>query len=642
MTDRRAAKPKPKARADAKVQRPQSGLGGWMLGGLLLGAGVIWAGQLFAESHAPTTVSHGYNNYGDLKYPADMAHLAYVNPDAPKGGEISIWAQGTFDNMNPFATKEGNPGSLSSIPYERLMVGTADEVGSQYCFLCTTIEYPEDKSWLIVHLREDVRFADGVPMTAEDVVFTHNLFIEQGTASYATIVGDMIPKVEALDEYTVKFTFSPEYSPNDTISQAGATLVMPKHWYEATGARLDESRFEIPPGTGPYMLDSYKVNEEIVYRRNPDYWGINQPLSIGRENFDLIRVEYFADTTAAFEAFKAGAFTFRQENSSLTWATGYEFPALDAGWVVREELPDGSLPNATGFVFNMTLPKFQDIRVRQAIALMYNFTWTNDTLQYGLFQQRESFWHGSDLAATGLPEGLELERLQSVADLIDPAILTEPVTMPHTSGADQIDRGNLRAALRLMEEAGWTPGADGLLQKDGQTFDLEFLSVSPSFDRIIIPYVDNLKRLGLNATYNRVDPAQYTERTNTFNFDLIFDGYTVGLEEGESLGQRFGSSGVGDVFNPASYSNPAVDALIPLVANSTTREEMAAGVRAIDRIMRRDLFVVPAWYLGKYWTAYYDMYEHPETLPPYDLGYLDFWWYNAEKGEALKAAGAFQ
>ncbi len=605
-------------------------------------AGALWASGLRAESHETIIESHGFSTFGELAYPADFPHMAYVNPDAPKGGEISIWAQGTFDNMNPYATKEGNPGVLSSIGYERILQGTADEVGSAYCFLCTTMEYPESIDWVIFNLRPEITFADGTPMTANDVVFSHNLLIEQGTESFASVVGAMIPNVEALDDHTVKFYFGEGFSRNDVIGQAGSTPVFSQAWYEATGARLDESRFDISPGTGPYMLDSYDQGRRIVYTRNPNYWGNDISFNIGRNNFDTIRVEYFADTTAAFEAFKAGEFTFRQENSSLNWATAYDFPALDNGWVVREELPDGSLPTATGFVFNLTREKLQDIRVRQALALMYNFTWTNDSLQYGLFQQRESFWEGSDMEAVGVPEGLELEFLQRVADQIDPAILTEDVTMPHSSGADQLDRGNLRQALALMEAAGYTAGADGMLQKDGQPLVIEFLSVSPSFDRIITPYIDNLTKLGVTATYNRVDPAQYTERTNTFDFDMIFDGYRVGLEEGEGLAQRFGSSGVGDVFNPASYSSPAVDTLITIVTEAKSRDEMAAAVRAIDRIMRRDLFVVPVWYLGKYWTAYYDMYEHPETLPPYDLGTLDFWWFNEDKAEALRAAGALR
>jgi microcin C transport system substrate-binding protein len=286
--------------------------------------------------------------------------------------------------------------------------------------------------------------------------------------------------------------------------------------------------------------------------------------------------------------------------------------------------------------------KFADPRVRQAIALMYNFTWTNETLQYGLFAQRESFWQNSALAATGVPQGRELEILESVADLIDPSILTDEVTMPHTSGSSQLDRGNLRRALALMEEAGWTSGENGMLVKDGQTFDLEILGYSPTFDRIILPYVDNLQRLGVNASWNRVDPAQYTERTRNFDFDMHYSFYRVGELEGDGLVQKFGSDGLGDVFNRAHYSDPAVDAIIEIVRAADTYDEMAAGVRAMDRIMRRDLFIIPAWYLNTYWLAYYDVYEHPEELPRLGLGVASVWWMNQEKYDVLRAEGAFR
>jgi microcin C transport system substrate-binding protein len=391
------------------------------------------------------------------------------------------------------------------------------------------------------------------------------------------------------------------------------------------------------------MLDSYKINERIVYKRNPDYWGADLPINVGRNNFDVIRVEYFADTDAAMEGFKAGVYTFRQENSSLSWATRYDFPAVEKGWVKLETPDNGNLPPSYGFVFNLRKPQFQDIRVRQAIGLMFNFSWTNETLQYGLFRQRDSFWQGSELEAKGVPEGRELEILESVKDKIDPAILTEPVTMPHQSdGSRQLDRGNLRKASRLLDEAGWEVGADGLRRKDGKTLDLEFMSQSPTFDRIVNPYIENLKQLGVNARYNRIDGSQYTARERDFDWDMIYDGYVNGLEEGTGLTQRFGSEGLGDLFNPAGYASEAVDEIAKVIVDAKTRDEMAAGVRAVDRIMRRAYFMVPSWYLGNYWLAYYDMFEHPAELPPYALGNLDFWWFDAQKAEALVAAGALR
>lgn len=614
----------------------------WLFGAAIVGAGALWAGSALSESHETIITTHGYSTFGDLLYPADYPHLNYVNPDAPKGGEISISAQGTFNSMNPYSL-DGNAGALSTVGYETLLSGTADEVSAEYCLLCTSLEYPESEDWVIFHMNPAARFSDGTPVTAHDVVFSHYLLLEQGVPSYASVVAELIPTVEALDDYTVKFTFGVGVPRKNLINQAGGTPVWSRAWYESTGARLDESRMEISPGSGPYVLDSFDAGRQIIYRRNPDYWGADLPIMQGRANFDTIRVEYFADSTAAFEAFKAGEYTFRQESSSIQWATGYDFPALDSGWVVKSTLPSGSLPGATGPVFNLLRERFQDVRVRQAIALMYNFTWTNESLQFSLFSQRESFWQGSDLQAVGVPEGRELELLQTVADQIDPAILTETVTVPHTSSPDQIDRANLRLAIDLMEAAGWVPGDDGLLRNAaGETFPLEFMMDNPSFERILVPYVDNLRTLGIDAQFNLIDPAQYTVRERDFDFDMIFKGYTNGLEEGIGIGQRFGTDGLGDVFNPASYTSPAVDILIEAVIAAETQEEMAAAVRAIDRIMRREVFVIPVWYNPNFWVAHYDMFEHPAELPPYALGQLDFWWFNADKAAELAAAGAFQ
>lgn len=593
-----------------------------------------------------TVVTTWFSDWGSAKYSDPFDHLDYVNPDAPKGGKISIGTVGTFDSMNPFATGTGTPAALSSSMYERLMASTSDEyAAASYCLVCETIEYPESQDWVIFNLRKDVTFSDGSPMTAEDAVFTHYKFIEEGTPSWRAGVSAMIEKVEALDPHTIKFTFMPDIPRNGLIGQAGTTLVMQKKWFDDTGARLDEKRNETSPGTGPYMLTGFSAGEWVEYTRNPNYWAKDLPLKKGRENFDTIRVEYFGDTIGAFEAFKTGEITFRQESSSLQWATGYDFPALDEGWVVKDTLPKGAMPPAYGMLFNLRKEKLQDRNVRQALGLMYNFSWTNDTLQYGLFSQRESFWNAGDLAAVGVPTGKELEYLEGIKDLIPAEILTDPVTKPHTSGARSLDRKNLRKALGLMQEAGYTPGDDGKLRNAaGETLDIEFLQYSPNFDRIIVPYVENLQALGVNAVYNRVDPSQYQARTQSFDYDMIYSGYVNGFEEGSSFSQKYGSEEVGDVFNPAGYASPAIDALAQEILKAETYDDMTAAVRAADRIMRYDYFIVPAWFGSEYWVAHYDMYEHPpaERFPPLALGYMDFWWYNADKAEALRAAGAIK
>ena len=634
----------PKVQAHAQTQdRAAHRLTCWVAGSLVSVAALLAATNLRAQDAAEVIVSHGFNEYDALKYAADFAQLDYVNPDAPKGGEISVSADGSFDSMNPFATLSGTPGSLSSIMYERIMDTTDDEVGSYYCLLCTTLEYPVDQSWVIFNLRDDVTFSDGTPMTAEDVVFTHQIMREQATPSFRAGISQLVTEWEALDDYTVKFTFNPESPSRGRVSQMANAIVMSKAWFDETGARLDESRLETAPGTGPYVIGNVDPGRQIIYRRNADYWGQDHPLMVGRANFDTIRVEYFADSSAAFEAFKAGEFTFRRENSSINWATSYDFPAIRSGAVVQDTLEDGTPPAATGFVFNLRREKFQDRNVRLALGLMFNFEWTNENLQYGLFRQRTSFWETDRLRADGLPAGRELEMLETVRGQLPEAIFTDEPFMPHTSGDRPLDRNNLRQALDLMETAGFTPSPDGQLRDaNGRTLDVEFLSNSQTLDRIITPYIENLQRLGVNARYNRVDPSQYQARTQSNDFDMLLGGYSTGLQEGTGLTQRYGCEDRDDVFNPAGFCSAAVDALAEYVINASDYDEMSAAVAAIDRVMRHEYFMVPTWYLGQNWVAYFDMFEYPENLPEFGLGHLDYWWFNQDKYDALIAAGALR
>jgi microcin C transport system substrate-binding protein len=599
-----------------------------------------------AEAGGEVVESHAFSSFQgtEPKYGPDFEHLDYVNPDAPKGGEISIFATGTFDSFNPY-TVLGRPGALADTPYETIMEYTADDVSGPYCRLCTALRTNANQDFVEFDLHPDAVFADGEPVTAEDVVFTVNLFLEQGLPSFSEAVAFRITSVEALDDKTVRFEFNPDVPRKALVTQAGGFPVFPKHWFDETGARLDESRLEIPPGSGPYQLASYDVNRRIVYEKNPDWWGADLPINRGRFNFDRIRIEYFGDSTAALEGFKAGAYTFREEVDPLQWATAYDFPGVERGHVVVEELTDGNIPAAAGFVMNLGRERLRDPRVREALTLMYNFAWTNASLQYGLFEQRASFWQDSDLAATGVPEGRELELLQEVEDLIDPAILTEPAVMPHESGERQLDRGNLRRATALLTEAGWEQGTDGVFMRDGEPLSVELIvsSAQSHLERIFTPYIDNLQSLGVDASIERVDPAQFTNRRRDRDFDMIYAGYSNGPVEGTGIRQRYGSEDAEvSVFNPAGYSSEAVDALIQHVMDATTMEDMAAAVRAVDRIIRAERFVVPMHYKPTHWVAYYDMFRRPEELPPYALGQLDFWWYDEEAAAELRAAGALR
>lgn len=606
-------------------------------------AALVLVLSTLAAAAQETTTSHAFSYFGTPKYADGFAHLDYVNPDAPKGGEIAIWTMGTFDSFNPYSRK-GVAGALASINIERIMTETADEIGASYCLICETLEYPEDQSWVIFTLRPEAKFADGTPVTAEDVAFTYDLFMEQGLPSFREGVARIIAGIEVLDERRVKFTFIDGSPKRDRISQAGSSPVMSKAWFEQNGARLDESRLEMSMGTGAYMLDRYDINERIVYRRNPDYWANDLPIMRGRNNFDTIRVEYFADSDAAFEAFKAGAYTFRIENSSKQWATGYDFDAVKNGYVIKAELPDGSQASGQAFVFNLRRDKFQDVRVRDAIGRMFNFEWSNETLFYGLYERITGFATNSYNEATGVPSPEELAVLEPIADLLPEGVLTDEVYTPPVSGNRQLDRGQLREASALLDAAGWEVGDDGIRRNaKGETLTVEFLEYSAAFDRVVQPFVANLKALGIDATLNRVDSAQYVERTRSMDFDIITDHLAFGYEPGSGLAQKFGSEDANNsVFNTPGLADPAVDALIDVIRNAQTREEMVPAVRALDRVMRAMRITVPQWYKNVHTVAYFNMFEHPETMPPYDLGYLDFWWFDADKHAALKAAGALR
>lgn len=617
---------------------------------LTLGAGVsLMAATLVLSplwAQEAVTESYGYSNFGVLKHGPDIANLPYVNPDAPKGGEISVWSQGNFDSFNQYA-REGVPAALNTIGTERLMMNADDDPYGAYCLLCTSLEYPDDKSWVIFNLRDDVTFQDGRPMTAEDVAFSHRLFLEQGIIEYRRLVERYFDGVEVLGPYRIKFSFTDEAAVRDRIGLAGFTPVFSKAWFEETGARLDESTKQPFMATGAYVLDSFDQNRRVIYARNPDYWGYDHPLNKGRYNFDRIRVEYFADATAALEGFKSGAYTFRVEGSSRDWATGYDFPNLNKGYVTKTEIPDGNVGQRLSWVFNLDKPKWQDKRVRQAIGLMFNFAWSNETLFFDLYKQPTSFWPGTDLAATGTPTPEEVALLQPFVDegLVDPAVLTDEVSVPvqHDSDKNQPNRRILREASKLLDEAGWITGDDGIRRKDGETLEVVIIQFSPLYDRIVTPYVNNLKALGVDARLERMDTAQYVERRRAGDFDLTNQGFQMGFEPSGGLLQWFGSATADDSSrNLARLRNEAVDRLIKVVMDADTLDELTTSVHALDRLLRSLNYEIPLWYNDATWVAYYNQYSHPDPLPPLALGQFDFWWYDAEGAASLRADGVLR
>ena len=612
-----------------------------LLAALALLPGLALA-QDAAKPASGNIIATGISTFGQPELPADFKHLRYVNPDAPKGGEISEWASGGFDSYNPY-THRGRAAGLSNVMLEPLMEGTADEQGASYCLLCETIEYPESRDWVIFHLRPEAKFSDGTPLTAHDVLFSFELLRDKGLSSYRTVIAKMVAKAEVLDDHTIKFYFQPGYPRRDLIQSVGGQIVFSREDFRKNNRDIEQSSNKPFLGSGPYVFDSADMGRSVSYRRNPDYWGRDLPINVGRHNFDKIRIEYFGDYDSAFEAFKAGVYTFRNEASSIHWATRYDFPAAKSGAVRKEALPDGSIASGQGWAINLRRPKFQDIRVREALGLMFNFEWSNDTLFYGLYDRVNSPWQNSELMAEGKPTEAELALLKPLAKDLPPEVLTDDAVLQPEGGKTQLDRGNMRKAAKLLDEAGWKPGADGMRRNaKGEVLSVEFLNDSATFDRVINPYVQNLRAVGINAVNTRVDDAEMTNRTRSHDFDLVTSQLAQGYFMTADTEQTFGSENVGDVFNPMGMANPAIDALIQSGIGAKTKDEMLTAAHALDRSLRALRFWVPQWYKAEYTVAYYDIFAHPQTLPPYALGELDFWWYDADKAEKLKQSGALR
>ncbi|PSL22257.1 extracellular solute-binding protein [Shimia abyssi] len=619
---------------------------------LSIGSG-LGGGFAFAQEDEMIR-AHGYSFFGDLKYPPDYPHFDYVNPNAPKGGEITISSRGSFDGFNRWAWR-GNPETSSGVVAEALFGEMpwggglpADSITDSYCLIAKEVEYPKSKEWCVFHMRDDVVFRDGSPLRAQDAAFTHNLFLEQGIRSYARSVKERIEAVEVIDDHTLRYKFADGISRRSLISQVGGTPIFSEEWYKQTGERLDEPSVLSPMASGPYQVGDYEFNRYVVYERNPNYWGWDHPANVGRFNFDRVRIEYFTDATAEFEAFKAGVYTFRSEGSTKRWATGYDFPGIQRGDVKKEAIPDGTAPNNSGVIFNTLRAPLDNRDVRHALSLAFNFEWTRESLQYDLTTQRNSFVEGQDWEAKDIPQGAELALLQSLGDIVPPEMLTEPAVMAHTSNAkNPIDRRNKRAALKLFENAGWSVNDAGeMVDASGAQMSLDFLVISSWDDTrlaTIETFVKTLENWGIAVKADKVDSAQGQQRFLDKDYDLIHTRMLTFAAAGTGLRQLFGSK-TAEVssYNPSALRSQMVDAIIDAALATQSREDEEVALMALDRALRYERVIAHAGYVPEDWVAYFDMYERPENLPPYSVGVLDFWWFNQEKYEALKASGALR
>lgn len=597
-----------------------------------------------AAQDAGVTVSHGISTFGDLKYPADFPYFDYVNPDAPKGGTMSFRGTGasqTFDSLNSFILK-GEPAQGLGLIYDSLMVGSEDEIDTAYGLVAESLEYPADRSWVIFHMRPEARFADGEPITAGDVVWTYETLRDKGSPTYRILLGD-VAGAEALDANTVKFTFKDGVPTRDLPGLVGSLSILPEHYYATVP--FDETTLTPPLGSGQYEVADVQPGRSIRYCRIDDYWGKDLPVNVGSGNFDCIVYEYFADNTAAFEALKSGQYLFHEEFFSAIWAKDYNFPALTKGWVKQAELPDNRPSGTQGFWMNMRKPQLQDIRVREAIGLMFNFEWSNATLFYGNYERTVSFFQNSPMMAEGLPQGEELATLEKFRDRLPPEIFTEPAYLPPVSSAERNnDRGSIRRASGLLDEAGWTVGPGGIRRNAaGETLKIEILEDNPSLERVINPFVQNLRQIGIDASLRMVDSAQYEERQKNHDYDIVPGRLVMSMAPSVELRTIYGTEGAAAAgsFNLSGVADPAVDGIIELIIRAKTREELDGRVKALDRVLRTKQIWVPNWSKGSFWLAYWDVFGRPETPPLYSRG-DGYWWFDQAKYDALKAEGALR
>ena len=580
---------------------------------------------------------HALSLFGQLKYPAGFKRFDYVNPEAPKGGAVRLGGFGTFDNFNLVVS--GVKGTIAAginEVYDTLMVASLDEVSTEYGLLAEAVSHPADFSWVKYRLRAEAKWHDGKPVTPEDVIFSLEAF-KTNSPMFSGYYRHVV-KAEKTGEREVTFTFD---SPgNRELPQiVGQLTVLPKHWWEgtdATGKRRDvaATTLEPPLGCGAYRVKDFVAGRNIVYERVKDYWGRDLNVNIGRDNFDELRYEYFRDSTVALEAFKGDVLDWRTENSAKNWATAYDFPAVKDKRVVLEEFPNRASGRMQGFVLNTRREKFSDPRVRLALNYAFDFEEMNKQLFFGQYQRINSYFEGTELACSGLPEGKELEVLETVRDKVPAEVFTKPFKNP-VGGSPENVRANLREATRLLKEAGYEVRSQRLVNaKTGEPFSIEFLTYDPNSERFVLFYKPSLERLGITVSVRTVDEAQYVNRERNWDYDSTTEVWGQSLSPGNEQRDYWGSASADRVGsrNYAGIKNPAIDALIERVIFAKDRAELVAATHALDRVLLWNHYVVPQFTYNKTRAARWDRFGRPEKLPEYgSSAFPTIWWWDAQR-----------
>lgn len=577
---------------------------------------------------------HGLSIFGDLKYGPDFKHFDYVNPDAPKAGKMSTIGGLSFDSFNPFILTGDPEAGVGGLTFDTLLTSADDEPDSAYGLVAKSVELADDKMSVTFFMRPEAKFSDGSALTAEDVVFSFDILKTKGHPRYRIALRDVV-KAEALDKYTVRYTFKGQLVRDLPLLVSGLPILS-KAYY--TTHDFTKPSQEAPLGSGPYKLVDFKPNTYATYALRPDYWAKDLPVNRGRNNFKELELRYYNDRTSGLLAFTAGEYAFREEFTSKTWATEYNFPAIKDGRVIRESLPDHNPSGTQGWFVNTRRAKFKDKRLRRALDYAFDFEWSNKHLFYGLYTRTQSYFENSPMKATGKPGSDELKLLEPFRSKLPKEVFGEVYTPP-VSDASGRDRKLLREAHRLLTEAGYTMKDGQRVDKDGKVLELKFLRAEEGFDRIILPFVNNLKALGIKARIEPVDAAQYERRLKSFDFDIIIQRYVMSKTPGVELLSYF-SSRVADTSgsrNLAGIKNPVVDALIDKVMGAQTRDDLDAAVKSIDRVLRAENYWVPQWYKASHNIAYWNKFSRPKIAPKYATGVLDTWWYDEAKAAKLAA-----
>jgi microcin C transport system substrate-binding protein len=591
---------------------------------------------------------HGLSAFGDLKYPADFKHFDYVNPDAPKGGTmiaLDSTGRGVFDSLNPFIVKgtpaaglergvDGPPGEVD-IYFESLMARAMDTQGELYGLVARSAELGPERQWVIFHLRPEARFHDGTPIRAGDVVFSFETLLKDGHPRYRLSLRD-IEKVEALDPLTVKYTFHQGALTRDLPLVVATLPILSKTYYQSHD--FTASTLEPPLASGPYRIADVQSGRSITYERDPNYWGKDLPVNVGRYNFDRVTFQYYRDRGVALEAFKAGAYSYREEFTSKSWATEYTGPPIARGWIKRHVFDDNRPSGVQAQFYNTRREKLSDPRVREALTLAFDFEWTNKAIFYGLYTRMDSIWENTDLEARGAPGAAELKLLEPYRDQLPPEVFTSEYKPPVTNGSGN-NRPNLREAAQLLRDAGWQV-ANGTLQKDGKPFTLEILEWEPSGERYLLPWVRNLETLGIKARLRLVDSAQFQSRLDGYDFDITGIRYIPGMPPGPETRESWGSEAAdaSGTYNLSGVKSAAADDLIERIIGADSEDELATAAKALDRVIMWGHYFMPTWRSGKHFAAWWDRFSRPEITPRYEPCVIDTWWFDKDKANALQAA----